>query len=86
MDIKRGLSPPEYRSIGEQLSGLQPKELLDVLNGLRTGHDQVRQQEGDSDFLGPDRFLGLVMDRLAELTYRPNGRKQNVAVPEQQMT
>jgi hypothetical protein len=85
MDIKRGLSPQEYRSIGEQLSGLQPKELLDVLNGLRAGHDQVRQQEGDSGFLGPDRFLGIAMDRLAELVYRPNGRKPSVAGPEQQM-
>ena len=86
MDIKRGLSPQEYRNIGERLSGLQPKELLDVLSGLRAGHDQVRQQEGDSGFLGPDRFLGVVMDRLAELVYRGKGRKQNVAAPEQQMT
>lgn len=86
MDIKRGLSSQEYENIGRQLSLLQPNELLDVLAGVRIGHDQVRQQVGDCDFLGADRFLGVVMDRLADLAHRPNGRKPDGTVREQQMT
>jgi hypothetical protein len=86
MDIQRGLSVREYHEIGEKLSGLQPNELLEVLNGLRTGHDQVRQQEGGSGFLGPDRFLGVVMDLLAEHAHGTNGRKPNVVPHEKQMT
>jgi hypothetical protein len=86
MDIRRGLLPHDYHEIGKMLSELQPNELLEVLKGLRMGHDQRRQQEGTSGFLGSDRYLGVAMDRLAEYVYCSNGRKPHGVAHEQQMS
>jgi hypothetical protein len=82
MDIQRGLSAEEYQDIGERLSKLGPNELLNVFTGLRAGHDQRRQMEGTSGFLGSDRYLSVAMDRLAEHALHMNGGKSGACEPQ----
>lgn len=83
MNIRSGMTDEEYAQIGQELAFLKSKELLKVFEALRSGHDARRQQEGSEQFVGPDHFLGVVMDRLAECVNR-----KNVTLPtasEQQM-